>query len=99
MGSGEDWKPWFNGSWMKATFLMADVNATLEPLKGRLTKPLERTTIAIQLEYLLPNSYALHSATSPPLLTVLSMTAPVYDLDQEEPRFRLVYIVAPHIAS
>ena len=29
----------------------------------------------------------------------LSMTAPVYDLDQEEPRFRLVYIVAPHIAS
>jgi hypothetical protein len=23
MGSGEDWKPWLNGSWIKATFIMA----------------------------------------------------------------------------
>ena len=45
------------------------------------------------------NSYSLSSATSSLLLTVFSMTAPVYDLDQEEPRFQLAYIVAPHIAS
>tara|TARA_R110002074_G_scaffold8710_1_gene35524 strand:- start:77 stop:250 length:174 start_codon:yes stop_codon:yes gene_type:complete len=29
----------------RATFVMADVNATVEPLQGRLIKPVERTII------------------------------------------------------
>ena len=31
----------------RATFVMADVNVTVETLQGRLIKPLERTTTAM----------------------------------------------------
>jgi len=31
----------------RATFLMVDVNATGEPLQGRITNPLERVTTAM----------------------------------------------------
>ena len=31
----------------RATFVMADANATVGPLQGRLTKPLERATTAM----------------------------------------------------
>tara|TARA_B110000305_G_C19086422_1_gene468682 strand:+ start:192 stop:461 length:270 start_codon:yes stop_codon:yes gene_type:complete len=31
----------------KHGFVMADANATVEPLQGRLTRPLERTTIGM----------------------------------------------------
>jgi hypothetical protein len=31
----------------RATFVMGDANATVEPLQGQLTKPLERTIIGM----------------------------------------------------
>jgi len=40
---------------IRATFIMADVNATAEPLRGRLIKPLGRTITGILMALELKN--------------------------------------------